>query len=95
MKGRCMKCKKEMTMGSVAYEVNAIGKPVCRGKCDKCGTKMYRMLGADNTPADLKTKVEAWKKAHAGEKRTSKKSKKSHKSGGKSRKSIKSRKSKK
>jgi hypothetical protein len=84
-----MREKEKRTMASPKYELNKIGRPVAKGKCEKCGCNMTLALGADNTPADLKAKAEAWKKTHAGQKRPSRKSKK----GGKSRKSRKSRKS--
>lgn len=100
MKGYCLReRKKNVTMANVKLGLNANGSPVARGECPNCKCNMVKILSADEVPADLRAKSEAFKKSHAGKSRKSKKgsgSKRSRKSkkGGKSRKSKGSRKSK-
>jgi hypothetical protein len=93
VKGRCMKEKKEVAMQDVQYILMKNGRPAAKGVCPHDGTKMFKILAANEIPDDLKRKAEAWKASHKGEKR-SRKSKKT-KSGGRSHKSKKSKKSRK
>lgn len=91
VKARCFKEKKDVEIKDPVYELNAIGRPVVHGKCASCGTRVYKLLAAADTPADLRAKMAAKK---GGGSHKSKKSKsKSHKKG-KSKKSKGSRKSK-
>ena len=44
-KGRCMKCKKEITMKSPVVVKMKTGMMAAKGVCPKCGTKVFRFLG--------------------------------------------------
>lgn len=45
VEGYCMKEKQTRKMVDVKEEKNARGIMVAKGKCEKCGTKMYKILG--------------------------------------------------
>lgn len=45
MKGRCMKCKAEREMKDVKEVVMKNGMKAAKGTCEKCGTKMFKILG--------------------------------------------------
>lgn len=44
-KGRCMKCRKEVTMKDPKETVMKNGMKAVKGSCPKCGTKVFRILG--------------------------------------------------
>ena len=44
-KGRCMHCKKEVEMKDAKEVKMKNGRKAVKGKCSKCGTGMYRILG--------------------------------------------------
>jgi hypothetical protein len=72
-----MKCKEKRDMDKVTYQLNSRGRPMARGVCKTCGTKMSVMLGKDNTPPELAAKV--GKGGGASKSRKSRKSRKSSK----------------
>ena len=43
--GRCMKCRKEVTMKDEKEVVTKNGMKMAKGKCPECGTTVCRMLG--------------------------------------------------
>ncbi len=43
--GRCMKCKKQVTMKDGKEETMKNGRQAMRGSCPDCGTKVFRILG--------------------------------------------------
>ena len=43
MTGYCMKCKETREMGKVTYETTKNGKPITKGVCTVCGTKMCKI----------------------------------------------------
>ena len=45
VEGRCMKCKEQREMKDVAEVVMKNGMKAAKGKCVKCGTNMYKILG--------------------------------------------------
>ena len=45
MKGYCMKCKKKQEMVSMKKVTMKNGRKAAKGKCIKCGTNMYKILG--------------------------------------------------
>jgi DNA-directed RNA polymerase subunit RPC12/RpoP len=44
-KGRCMKCKKEVTMKDPKEVIMKNGMKAAKGTCPACGTKVFRILG--------------------------------------------------
>ena len=44
MEGRCMKCKTQRTMVDTEEVKMKNGRPAMKGKCEKCGCGMYRIL---------------------------------------------------
>ena len=54
--GRCMKCKKQVTIKDPQEIVWKNGMKVASGSCPTCGTGVNRILGkADSGKADKKT----------------------------------------
>lgn len=45
IKGRCMKCKTERTMKDAEEVTMKSGMRAAKGKCEVCGTGMYKILG--------------------------------------------------
>ncbi|MFH1200322.1 MAG: DUF5679 domain-containing protein [Candidatus Micrarchaeota archaeon] len=45
MNGRCMKCKADREMKGVTEVVMKNGMKAAKGKCVKCGTSMFKILG--------------------------------------------------
>ncbi|MFC1685400.1 DUF5679 domain-containing protein [Nanoarchaeota archaeon] len=45
VEGRCMKCKENREMKDVAEVEMKNGMMAAKGKCTKCGTNMYKILG--------------------------------------------------
>lgn len=43
--GRCMKCKKNVTMQDAKEVVTKNGMKMAKGKCPNCGTTVCRILG--------------------------------------------------
>ncbi|NQU98648.1 hypothetical protein HQ533_04220 [Candidatus Woesearchaeota archaeon] len=43
--GYCVKCKAKREMASAAEVTMKNGRKAMKGKCPKCGTGMYRILG--------------------------------------------------
>ncbi|MBI1957223.1 MAG: hypothetical protein HYS44_02085 [Candidatus Niyogibacteria bacterium] len=43
--GRCMKCKEQRPMVNTEEVVMKSGMRALKGKCEKCGTGMYKILG--------------------------------------------------
>ena len=43
--GRCMKCKEQRPMVGVEEVTMKSGMRAAKGKCEKCGTGMYKILG--------------------------------------------------
>jgi len=41
--GYCMKCKKKREMDDVTKVKMKNGRPAKKGKCEVCGTKMFRI----------------------------------------------------
>lgn len=93
VQGYCMKEKAKREMKNPKFELNKLCRPIARGECAKCGTKMYKILPGNEVPADLKAKMAACKsnmpatsrkskKSKSGGSRKSKGSRKSRKSGG-------------
>lgn len=83
VEGFCLKEKVTSEIKNPQYELNAKGRPIVRGTCSKCGTKMYKLLGAADVPADLKKKMESFKTKKGGASKKSKNSRKSKQSGSK------------
>ncbi len=51
MEGRCLKCQKDREMADVKEVTMKNGRKAAKGKCAKCGTGMYKILGmADAKP---------------------------------------------
>lgn len=93
VKGRCMKEKKDVEMNDISYEVNAIGRPVVRGKCPNDGTSMYKIIPLSAAPKHIQEEVAKFKPSGARKSSSTRKSRKSTKKGsGVPRKSRKSRK---
>ncbi len=44
-KGYCVKCKKKSTMADAKNVTMKNGRSAMKGKCSKCGTGMYKILG--------------------------------------------------
>ena len=72
----CLKERKHTTLLNPTYNLNAIGRPRAVGKCSSCGGDVQKLLGASNTPPELKAKMA---KKTGGKSKRSKKSKKSKK----------------
>ncbi len=47
LEGRCMKCKEAREMKDVKIEKTTRGTFMARGTCVKCGTRMVKILSAD------------------------------------------------
>ena len=45
VKGRCMKCKKQVEMAKPKQTKTSNGVPMVKGVCPKCGTTVCRMGG--------------------------------------------------
>ena len=43
-KGYCVKCRKESEMVEAMQVTMKNGRPAVKGKCEKCGTGMYKIL---------------------------------------------------
>jgi len=43
--GRCMKCKKQVTMKDEKEEITANSMRMAKGKCPECGTTVCKILG--------------------------------------------------
>ena len=43
MEGYCVKCKAKREMGQVTYETMKNGRPITKGVCTTCGTKMCKI----------------------------------------------------
>ena len=43
--GRCMKCRENVEISEVEEIVMKNGMKASKGKCPKCGTKVFRILG--------------------------------------------------
>ena len=41
--GWCMKCQKKVEIGNAKQVKMKNGRPAIKGKCDKCGTGMYKI----------------------------------------------------
>lgn len=74
VQGYCLKERKHTEIKDPVYELNKKNRPVVFGKCSSCGGKIYKILKASETPADLKEKAE---KKKGGASKKSRKSKKS------------------
>ena len=48
MKGYCMKCKKKQEMKDLKKVTMKNGRKAAKGKCAKCGTKMFKILGKED-----------------------------------------------
>jgi len=46
MEGYCVKCKEKREMKDVKEELMKNGKPIQKGTCTTCGTKMSKIGGA-------------------------------------------------
>ena len=44
--GYCVKCRKKQKISNGSVEKTAKGKPVAKGTCPECGTKVNRFLSA-------------------------------------------------
>jgi uncharacterized protein YlaI len=44
--GYCVKCRKKQTIKNGVVEKTAKGKPIAKGTCPACGTKVTRFLSA-------------------------------------------------
>lgn len=49
MKAYCVKCKAETDMTGAAESDLKNGRKAIKGKCSKCGTGMFKMLGKTET----------------------------------------------
>ena len=47
VKGYCMKCKEKREIKNAVFEKNKLGRPIARGTCTTCGTKMYAILSKE------------------------------------------------
>ncbi|MBI5045501.1 MAG: hypothetical protein HZC14_00600 [Candidatus Niyogibacteria bacterium] len=45
VEGRCMRCKDKRVMAKTEEVVMKNGMKAVRGECEKCSTKMYKILG--------------------------------------------------
>lgn len=45
VEGHCMKCKEAREMVQTQETTMANGRKAMKGKCAKCGTGMYKILG--------------------------------------------------
>jgi hypothetical protein len=45
MEGYCVKCKAKRDMADAEEVTMKNGRSAMKGKCSKCGTGMYRILG--------------------------------------------------
>lgn len=43
--GRCMKCKKQVEIKDAKEVTMKNGRSAVKGKCGKCGTNVFRILG--------------------------------------------------
>ena len=43
--GRCMKCQKQVPIQDATETVMKNGMKAAKGKCGKCGTNVFRILG--------------------------------------------------
>lgn len=43
--GYCVKCREKRTMKDAEEVKMKNGNPAMKGKCEKCGTGMYRIMG--------------------------------------------------
>lgn len=43
MEGHCMKCKEKREMNDVKMETMKNGRPIAKGVCAVCGTKMSKI----------------------------------------------------
>lgn len=51
-----MKDRKTVTLVNPSFELNKIGRAVAIGQCPSCKGKVYKILAATETPADLRAK---------------------------------------
>lgn len=61
--GHCMKCKCKQTMVSTENVKTKKGVPAMKGKCKKCGTNMFVMLGKKSGGNKSKSKKSKSKKS--------------------------------
>ena len=54
--GHCMKCKCKQTMVNTSNVKTKNGRSAMKGKCKKCGTNMYVMLGNKSGGKSKKSK---------------------------------------
>ena len=45
MEGYCVKCKAKCTMLNPEEQTMKNGRPMMKGKCEKCGTTICRIIG--------------------------------------------------
>lgn len=45
IEGYCVKCKAKQTMSDTEKVTMKNGREAVKGKCSKCGTGMYKILG--------------------------------------------------
>ena len=83
VQGYCLKEKKKVEIKDPSFERNKLGRAVAIGKCPSCGGKIYKILKATETPANLKSPKKG------GRSRSRSKSKKSNSKSRRSRKSKK------
>jgi hypothetical protein len=44
----CVRCRDKVKMISCKYSKTVKGVPICKGKCEHCGTKVNRFLKKDS-----------------------------------------------
>lgn len=49
IEGRCMKCKANTIMKNTKQGTMSNGRPIVRGECSKCGTKMAKIVASDKS----------------------------------------------
>lgn len=49
--GYCVKCKAKSTMAEAEKVTMKNGREAVKGKCEKCGTGMYKILGKKCNPS--------------------------------------------
>ncbi len=45
MEGYCVKCKAKKEMNDAKEQIMKNGRKAMKGKCDTCGTSMFKILG--------------------------------------------------
>ena len=74
-----MKCKAKRSMDDVQKVTMKNGRPAMKGKCVKCGTKMFK-IGDGSVSKKSKTDKKSKRSKKGGASKKSKKSKRSKKS---------------